>query len=71
MSPASRAALLWVALGPGLWAVAEATYAPRLAGLVWAVSAAAALALGGRRPWLFALVTALGAAVLGRAWSGA
>ncbi|MBK9368628.1 MAG: hypothetical protein IPN01_20340 [Deltaproteobacteria bacterium] len=72
MSPERRAALIWLALGPGIWALAEATHAPRLAGMTWAVSGALALSLAsrGRRLWPILAVVSLGAATLARVWGG-
>ncbi len=73
MRPEGRAALTWLALGPGIWAVAEAPHAPRLAGLTWAVSGllvvAVVWALGGGRRWPMVGVLTLGAATLARVWS--
>ncbi|MCK6522794.1 hypothetical protein L6R49_15300 [Myxococcota bacterium] len=65
-----RRALVWLALGPGLWAVVEAQHAPRLALLTWAVSGALALALAGLNRWTVLAVLSLGAAAAGHAWSG-
>ena len=72
MSPERRAALIWLALGPGIWALAEAPHAPRLAGLTWAVSGALALSLAsrGKRLWPILAVLTLGAATLARVWGG-
>ncbi|MEY3212359.1 MAG: hypothetical protein RIT28_2840 [Pseudomonadota bacterium] len=71
MSPERRAALVWLALGPGIWALAEAPHAPRLAVLTWAVSGVLVMVLGGGRRWPTVGVLTLGAATLARVWSGA
>ena len=70
MSPEDRAALVWLALGPGIWALAQAPHTPRLAGLTWAVSGVLVVVLGGARRWPILGVLALGAATLARVWSG-
>jgi hypothetical protein len=75
MSPESRAALVLLAFGPGIWALAEAPHAPRLAGMTWAASGVLVLSmlflLGGARRWPIWAVLTIGAATLARVWSGA
>jgi hypothetical protein len=70
VSPQRRAALVLLALGPGIWAFAEAPHAPRLAGLTWAVSGVLVVLLGGGRRWPILGVLTLGAATMARIWSG-
>jgi hypothetical protein len=73
VSPETRVALIGLSVGPGIWALAQAPHAPRLALLIGALSGAVVLALarGGGRPWPVVVVLGLGAALLVRIWSGA